>query len=553
MAVLSASMAAVAFEDFGVREHLAGRIPETSGSVRTLALQLDGSALIGTSTGALLRYLSDGTPDGSLAAVSAATSGGGAVTGVAALPDGRLIVAVSGADSYILLRLQGDGRVDAGFAATGAVTGHPLRIDALAVLGDGAIVVSGQERVPLDDGGERWNYIAIRHHPDGAVDGSFGEDGVSRLDLDNREPSVVSAAPHPGGGIVIASSLRADDGGSDIIVARLAAGGAPDPNFGDGARGTMRFGEDEMDERAAAVLIQPDGAIIVAGTGVSTESGVSSAMLLRLRADGALDPGFADSGALRPGGPDESACSAAHALAQLPDQTLLVAGAWRQSCGIDDDFLLLAVTPEGRVQAQRTLDLGGDEAARALAVQPNGRVLLAGDRAGAVELVRYALGDPPPLWDLEPDAFQFGNANGAQGLRMLVSEFRAVEEFDAGIYVPLRVTGGEYALNGSSQYTSAPGWVQLGDEISVRHVANARPQESETTRLTVGGIQAANNLSASLGAAAVLEFTSVTGSIPDDAGGGGALDSLALGMLGLLASMLCARRRRRGADGREPG
>lgn len=524
-ALLTGPVLAVGFDDFGRREHISGMSSPPAGEARTIALQIDGSAVVGTSTGELLRYQDGGTPAGLLATVPPAHSGSRAIVGLAALPDGGLIIAASDEESYSLRRIRTNDN-GAEFHGDGVVTGNPLRVDALAIQGDGGIVVGGQERVPLDGGGERWNYIVVRHHSDGLIDGSFADEGVMRLDLDNRQAADVLVAPLADGSVVIASTVRArSDPSTDILVARIDSSGTLDPSFGNS--GALRLGDVDADERAAAVLVQPDGAVVVAGTYVDTESGVSSWVLFRLQHDSVVQS-LGGASELMSALGDERSCSAAHALAQLPDQTLLVAGSIQAECGKSSNLLLLAVMPDGRVQAERALDLGGDEKARAIAVQPDGQVLLAGGDADHVELVRIALGDPAPFWDLEPDVFHFSNVNGVRGSALQVSEFRAVEEFDQGIYVPLRIAGGEYALNGSSQYTKAPGWVRLGDEISVRHVARARPQESETTWLIVGGIQPANNLALTLGPVAVLEFTSVTGTIPDDAGGGGALGLLVL-------------------------
>lgn len=547
--LLAGPAIAVAFDDFGAPGYFREASPGIPGEATALALQLDGSALVGTSAGMLLRYQSDGALDEAFA-VPASESGDRQVIGAAVLPDGKLVVALSGGDSYRLLRLQADGTLDEGFSGAGPVMQHALRIDALAILADGAMIVSGQERVPLDDGSESWDYIVVRHRSDGRIDDSFGDGGVFRLNLDNRQASAVLVAPQPDGGAAIASAVRnAGDLSSDFLVARVSADGVLDASF-NGDLGALRLGAEDVDERSAAVLIQPDGALVIAGTRTDATSGASAAVLLRLGVDGAPDRGFGPSGVLRLTQSGGTSCSAAHALAQLPDQTLLVAGSIQPECGADADFLLSAVTSDGRIHAERTVDLGGDEAVRAMVVQPNGGVLLAGGRADTVRLVRFALGDPPPLWDLEPDTFHFGNVNGAKGAGVLVSEFRALEEFDPGIQVPLRVSGGEYALNGSSEYTNAPGWVRLGDEISVRHVANERPQESETTQLIVGGIQAPNNLALVLGPVAVLEFTSVTGTIPDDAGGKGALGPLMLALLGMLAQLLRVRHGRHGIGGR---
>lgn len=543
-ASLLLSSAAMAFDDFAARAHQAASLPG-AGAVRSLALQLDGSAVLGTgSDGRLLRYLGDGTLDRLPIDEEEAPAGtlAGAVVGLAVQPDGRLIALFAEDGAYTLRRWRSSGAVDAGFGEGGAIRmalGQGSRIDALAVPADGSLIVAGQESVTLDDGTVRWNPIVVRHRADGGIDASFGDGGVARLELDNRAVADVALAPQADGRIVLASAVRTPGAGAaDILVARLRADGAPDPGFGDGGQGIVRFGADEVDERAGAVLIQPDGGIVVAGTAGGDDAG--ALVLLRLRADGRRDPGFADAGLLRVE-PGASGCGSARALVQLPDQTLLVAGGWRPDCAGDADLLLLGVAADGRVQARRTIDLGGDERAHALAAQPNGEVLLAGGGPDTAAVVRYALGEPPPLWDLEPDGFQFGNENGAQGLRTLVSPFHAVEGFDAGVYLPLHVRGGEYALNGASEYTGVPGWVRLGDEISVRHVARAKPQESMTTRVTVGGVQAPNNLATTIGPVAVLEFTSVTGSLPEEADGGGAG---ADGLFVLAALTLAAAARR---------
>lgn len=524
------SSVATAFDDFAAREHHAVSLADSS-AVRALALQLDGSAVLGTGgDGRLLRNRGNGDFD----RLFAEAAEGGAVAGLAVRPDGRLIAVFAGDGVHTLRQWWSNGDVDAGFGAVTIASDRGLRIDALAMSDDGGIIIAGQESVTLDDGALRWDYVVIRYQADGAIDASFGENGVARLNPDNRAAADVVIAPQVDGRIVLASALRpAGADAADVLVARLRADGAPDPAFGDAGQGIVRFGEEGVDERAGAVLIQPDGGIVVAGTAGKEDA--SAVILLRLRADGRRDTAFADAGLLRVELPAPE-CSSAHALAQLPDQTLLVAGAWRRNGDADADLLLLGVAPDGRVQARRTLDLGGDERVRALAVQPNGEVLLAGGGPDTATVVRYALGDPPPLWDLEPNSFQLGNENGVQGLRTLVSPFHAVEGFDAGVHVPLRVSGGEYALNGASEYTTVPGWVRLGDEISVRHVARARPQESMTTRVTVGGVQAANNLATTIGPVAVLEFTSVTGSLPAEAdGGGGACALPALALLTLLA------------------
>lgn len=128
------------------------------------------------------------------------------------------------------------------------------------------------------------------------------------------------------------------------------------------------------------------------------------------------------------------------------------------------------------------------------------------------------------------------------------TEFIAIQGFDGGVIVPIRVFDGEYALNGSSQYTAAPGWVRMGDEIGVRHVSSRELQGVVTTRVAMGGVQPSNNLALVLGPSAKLSFTSTASASGTGAGAGsGAVDAIALATL-LAAVLGVWARRERGRE-----
>ena len=125
------------------------------------------------------------------------------------------------------------------------------------------------------------------------------------------------------------------NGGTDegtVTVTVIAAMAFLDPAFGDGGRVTTDFGG--RDDWARAIVVQPDGKLVVAGS-AGAESGGSFA-LARYETDGTLDASFGNGGRVTTdvGGDgcfDEGGGVAA--LALLPDGKLVAAG-----CGgsIDD-------------------------------------------------------------------------------------------------------------------------------------------------------------------------------------------------------------------------
>jgi uncharacterized delta-60 repeat protein len=124
-----------------------------------------------------------------------------------------------------------------------------------------------------------------------------------------------------------------------IAAVLLAAGGALDPTFdGDGKLLTDFGGRDSA---AHAVAVQPDGKIVAAG-----RAGGDFA-LARYRSDGRLDRTF--------GG----------------------------------DGIVVRRAPPHWTGGQVTTDLGGTEDRWALAVQPDGRVVVAGHSGPDFALARY--------------------------------------------------------------------------------------------------------------------------------------------------------------------
>jgi hypothetical protein len=125
-----------------------------------------------------------------------------------------------------------------------------------------------------------------------------------------------------------------------------------------------------------------------------------------------------------------------------------------------------------------------------------------------------------------PDAFAFVDVRDVPMNTPQVSNTVAIAGVDGA--VPIEVSGGEYSIGCDGTFTAAPGSVESGDGVCVRHTSAASLDSSSHTTLTVGGR---------------FDTFSTTTRAPTDLTQTGAL-GLASGLLGLLAALGVAGRRR---------
>ncbi|MFD8631523.1 hypothetical protein [Streptomyces sp. NPDC059656] len=152
----------------------------------------------------------------------------------------------------------------------------------------------------------------------------------------------------------------------------VAAPGDPDTGFGTGGRVTTDFGGFEQ---VNGVAVQPDGKIVAVGltdTG-GADGGVDNFAVARYDANGTPDNTFGTGGRLTTdfGG-------AAQAVAVQPDGKIVVVGPG------DDDFAVARYNADGSPDTtfdndgRATTQFGGVDQARAVALRPDGKIVVAG-------------------------------------------------------------------------------------------------------------------------------------------------------------------------------
>jgi uncharacterized delta-60 repeat protein len=293
---------------------------------------------------AVRRLLEDGSTDLDFAAPRGVSGYPGDLT---LQPDGKVVVAGS-QGQFDLVRYTAAGQLDASFGSGGVVISDlgagSEEATGVTVQSDGKIVATGIA-FPQNGG---YNFYAVRYLPSGAPDPSFGGDGVVSTDVRlNSTDFARGVALAPGGKLVVAGDV--EDLYAQVNtagVARYNADGSPDRTFG--GDGTVLDTFDGGHRRTiSAVRRQADGKVVVAGT---QQVGFDfDFFVARYLADGSHDPSFGDGGVTVTdfaGRFDQ-----ADALLIQPDGRIVVGG---QSEGptvnnvADDRFALARYTAAGR-------------------------------------------------------------------------------------------------------------------------------------------------------------------------------------------------------------
>lgn len=207
----------------------------------------------------------------------------------------------------------------------------------------------------------------------GDLDSSFSGDGLLTTDLGFGGTDQPTAIAIQGDGKIVEAGLNTQYGSAtDLTLLRLNPNGSLDTSFGNRGNPTTDFGSAEL---AFDVAIQPDGKIVVVGSRYSEASNAyDDIVVARYNSDGTLDPTFSGDGKfLDPGR------GTANGVAIQPDGRILLAG------GDDDALTLTRLTASGVLDTsfsgdgrQATNLSEKDAYANDVQVQSNGRIVAVG-------------------------------------------------------------------------------------------------------------------------------------------------------------------------------
>ncbi|HEX8689717.1 MAG TPA: hypothetical protein VF729_05695 [Solirubrobacterales bacterium] len=296
-------------------------------------------------------------------------------------PDGKLVLTATvqtpyGGTRMVVQRRQPTGQLDPGFGEGGTtILPKAGSVKGLAIQADGRILVGVP---PTDTLCRAVNSTVRRLAPNGAPDPSFGKQGVSAAVPFSVDRVAVDAEGRilVAGFAVSSHCIKGPAPRYELAVARLNADGTLDSGFGsDGVVHVGGEGEPGA-TRATGLVVGDDGRILVAGT----------RSLLRLSADGALDPSFGQGGIVE-------TVDSPKALLALPGGEAVIAGSTSDAvwscCAEPSDFVLSRHRPDGSLDAdfgndgRATLDVAEFDEASAVALSPDGGIVLAGGAVAA--------------------------------------------------------------------------------------------------------------------------------------------------------------------------
>ncbi len=287
------------------------------------------------------------------------------------------------------------GKVSTGFGGTGDSAA------ALVLLPDGKMAAAGGMW-----SGELYDFALARFNADGSLDPTFGG-GTGKVTTDIAGRDLAAALIlQPDGKLVAAGVSQTGGVSANFALARYHPNGSLDSTFGTGGKVITDFGGLDL---ATALILQPDGKLVAAGVSKTGDASFDFA-LARINADGSLDSTFGTGGKVITdfGGSDDWAA----ALVLQPDGKLVAAG----FSGTDSaNFALARYHPNGSLDStfgtggKVITDFGGSDLANALVLQPDGKLVAAGDRVDGAETHVFALARYNPNGSLD---LTFGGGTG---------------------------------------------------------------------------------------------------------------------------------------------
>jgi len=459
--------------------------------------------------------------------------------------DGKIVVAGQTQSHFgfpptsgniFVVRYNSDGSTDTSFGSDGVITidrpGAEESLLGMALRSDGSIIVAGS----TNSNGET-NSIFACVTSAGSLDASFGAGNgvvVHALGANGNGTDYASGIDLYPNGKIIFTGPSGSSTNANTLAGRLNADGSLDTSFANGVGyRTLTTLNTNQRDFGDEVMLLPDGKILIAATIDTTTANRASLAVLRLLPDGTLDSSFNTTGVvlIGPGNGSNISIFNAAELARQPDGKILVVGAEAEMQGDSGDFVaetakavVARLNPDGSIDTSFDADDGiirqnfGVTAVypRATTLQADGKLLLAGRARKLVSgsnhytssVTARLTGDIADI-DTTPEPITFDSITDVTPSSMQLSNTGSVNGLSAGIQVPIRISNGEYTLDGST-FTSEPGWAVNGDQISVRHQASGLGNSQTITTLSVGGVASPFNNHIVLGTAVTPTFSSST-------------------------------------------
>jgi uncharacterized delta-60 repeat protein len=316
-----------------------------------------------------------------------------------------------------LIRLNANGTLDTTFGSNGQVitpiqtpSGNPSGEVASSVA-----VTSGGQILAVGNNGNDGTVVMARYNPNGSLDPTFGSGGTATFTAPgtNIIGWVYSMALQSDGKFVVTGKYGAGSVTMGLVL-RFNANGSPDTTFGNGGMVTTALPAGANIENFRSVAVYPststanagkivvDGGVNISSAGVTT----SHAVVERFNPDGSVDTTFGNGAGyvIIPAPPATAPIDSLSAVAIESDGKLILAGVTVAKSTAPGYSLVARLNVDGSPDATFgngglvTTAIGTPSQFRGVAIQPDGKILTAGDATvggkTVFSLARYLPSEP---------------------------------------------------------------------------------------------------------------------------------------------------------------
>jgi len=313
--------------------------------------------------------------------------------------DGKVIVVGTTGHNITLLRYLADsGTLDTTFGTNGIAVrsfGIDFQTSCKDILlqPDQKILVTGSEVTGYSN---HTDFFVARFNTDGSSDETFVGNGFNIIDWSDFPASQFNygqaLAVQPDGKIIVAGVMQDYEGDGQFSFARLNTDGRLDTSFGTNGKGTVTVAVPQVYLFRSFVALQSDGKILAASTTTNALDTNRNLVLTRLNSNGTADTAF---GVVTT---DFGNQEVAKGLALQKDGKIVVAG--NSSTDTATHFMVVRYTTGGQLDStfgasgKVVSDFGtGAESIEGAAMQPDGKLLAVGtSNNNDMALARYSLG-----------------------------------------------------------------------------------------------------------------------------------------------------------------
>ena len=217
--------------------------------------------------------------------------------------------------------------------------------------------------------------INVKSQP-GTLDSDFSADGKVSVEFSNND-DVINAMLVQADGKILVAGYSNNGNNDNMALARFTSDGSMDVSFGVSGKKVIFINSGT--DRINAIILQPNQSILAAGQMFS--GSYENLALVRILPDGQMDNNFSGDGiaTISYSGLDENA----YAIAMQNNGKILVAG--YSDNGSNDDFMIVRFNRNGTLDTTFSLDgivttdfEGRDDRAYSIIVLPNNKILVGG-------------------------------------------------------------------------------------------------------------------------------------------------------------------------------